>query len=226
MATAQQTSAQASALPCPPPVELSSVCRGKLNTGTQLRLLCHAFEGRKLVDGVTMRPTLMWLRLRNTPILQQLRLEEALYRADTRSWFITNEWDQAAKAAEAIVLGISGKVDEMVHTAEVAHAEVPVLKRFTGGGTVIVDSDTMFVSFLIGTGALPSVAPYPEPILQWTSGIYADALRRCGAAGFRVNANDYCLGQLKFGGNAQVLPTLHPRPDPMPSIPILVNHIS
>ena len=155
-----------------------------------------------------MRPQMLWLRLRNTPILDMLRLEEALYRADTRSWFITNEWDRSRtppKEADAIVLGISGKVEEMVHAERAAQVGMPVIKRFTGGGTVIVDSDTIFASFLLAEGALPDVEPYPQPILEWTGGIYGDALRRCGADGFRVNANDYCIGSLKFGGNAQAI---------------------
>ena len=156
-----------------------------------------------------MASRLLWLRLRNTPILQQLRLEEALFRADGRSWFVTNEWDAAQtpkpKAAEAIVLGISGKVAEMVEAERAAQAEVPVIKRFTGGGTIVCDADTLFASFIIGEGVLPQVQPYPDPILQWTGGVYADALAACGATGFSVNANDYCIGQLKFGGNAQAI---------------------
>lgn len=150
---------------------------------------------------------LLWLRLRNTPILQQLRLEEALFRADRRSWFVTNEWDRTedSKLANAIVLGISGKVAEMVDAERAAHAKVPVIKRFTGGGTIVCDVDTLFVSFIIADGVLPEVQPYPDPILQWTGGVYADALRACGASGFAIHANDYCIDQLKFGGNAQAI---------------------
>eukprot|EP00966_Prymnesium_polylepis_P286455 6617226-Prymnesium_polylepis.2 len=155
---------------------------------------------------------LLWLRLRNTPILQQLRLEEALFRADKRSWFVTNEWDAAPaaqgpdpRAAEAIVLGISGKVAEMVEGEHAARAEIPVIKRFTGGGTIVCDAQTLFASFIIAEGALPLVQPYPDPILQWTGEVYDEALRACGVSDFRVNANDYCIGQLKFGGNAQAI---------------------
>ena len=39
------------------------------------------------------RAPTMLLRLRNVPILEALRMEEALFRADKRSWLITNEWD-------------------------------------------------------------------------------------------------------------------------------------
>ena len=160
-------------------------------------------------------PAANWLRLRNVPILTALRVEEALFRADQRSWLITNEWDpmggintltgqeEPADAATAVVLGISGKPHELVYLERAVEAGVPLCKRFTGGGTVIVDTDTLFVTFIAAADALPSVAPYPEPILRWSSDVYADALSRCGVPGFATHANDYCIGDRKFGGNAQ-----------------------
>lgn len=153
------------------------------------------------------------LRLRNVPILDMLRLEEALFRADASSWLITNEWSsdggictlsgKASQPADAIavVLGISGKPEEMVHLDRAAG--VPLIKRFTGGGTVIVDTNTLFVSFISAADTLAHVSPYPEPILQWTSEVYDEALRQCGETGFATKANDYCIEDLKFGGNAQ-----------------------
>ena len=44
------------------------------------------------------------LRMRQVPILQQLRLEEALLRADDANWCIIND----GSATPAIVMGISG----------------------------------------------------------------------------------------------------------------------
>ncbi|KAL1500315.1 hypothetical protein AB1Y20_012981 [Prymnesium parvum] len=155
------------------------------------------------------------LRLRNVPILDALRLEEALFRADRHSWIITNEWDsdggkcslsgklRSAAESVAVVLGISGTPEELVHTARAAADGVPLIKRFSGGGTVVVDSSTLFVTFIVAEGALDGVSPYPDPILNWTSEVYSDALARCGVAGFATHANDYCIGNRKFGGNAQ-----------------------
>jgi len=160
----------------------------------------------------------MWLRLRNTPVLRMLQIEEGLFRADTRSWFITNAWDTppagderaaaaAHDAAQSIVLGISGKPAEMLHRAAVRELGVPVIRRFSGGGTIISDADTLFATFICAADAEPDVGAYPEPILAWTAGVYEAALRQCGAPNFAVRANDYCLntpeGDLKFGGNAQ-----------------------
>ena len=114
------------------------------------------------------RPRALWLQLRNVPILRMLQLEEALFRTDRRSWFITNEWDSAQPAAEAVVLGISGRPEQMLHVEAAQRSGIPVIKRFTGGGTVVVDSGTLFASFIVAEGALPHVKPYPEPMLAWT----------------------------------------------------------
>ena len=161
------------------------------------------------------RPPASLLRLRNVPIFTQLKMEEALFRVDKRSWLITNEWsarggvcsltglDRAASDAVAIVLGISGKPSELVHEERAAQAGVPLIKRFTGGGTVICDTNTVFVTFISAADHLTEVAAYPEPVLRWTSDVYADALADCGVSGFATHANDYCIDDRKFGGNAQ-----------------------
>ena len=121
------------------------------------------------------KPTAMWLRLRNVPRLRALRLEEALYRTDRRPWLITCETDgadgdavaAAHASSQAIVLGISGKPEEMVHADRVEAAQIPLIKRFTGGGTVVCDANTLFVTFIGDEGAPAGVAAYPEPILRW-----------------------------------------------------------
>ena len=61
------------------------------------------------------------LRLQGLPILQQLRLEEALLRADAGNWCILND----GSATTAVVLGISG-----------CGALLPGIKRLCAGPTV------------------------------------------------------------------------------------------
>lgn len=136
------------------------------------------------------------LHLKNFPIFQQLQLEEALLRLDTRNFCIINEG-----SPPAIVMGISGKPEELINFENLGKNPIPIIKRFSGGGTVIVDEETIFISFLCQKD-LHDFAPYPEPIMRWTEEIYKEAL---DISDFSLRENDYVIGERKFGGNAQYL---------------------
>ncbi|NGX59755.1 MAG: hypothetical protein KR126chlam3_00912, partial [Chlamydiae bacterium] len=136
------------------------------------------------------------LHLKNFPIYQQLQLEEALLRLDDRNFCIINEG-----SSPAIVLGISGKPRELIQLEKFSQNPIPVIRRFSGGGTVVVDEETLFISFLFQKDAHDFV-PYPEPILRWSAEIYKEAF---GLAGFSLQENDYAIGEKKVGGNAQYL---------------------
>eukprot|EP00887_Chlorella_sp_A99_P001937 scaffold18.g1937.t1 len=146
-----------------------------------------------------MATTVRVLRLRGVPILRQLQLEEALMRADAANWMLVND----GAPDPAIVLGISGKPQELVHVEAAAAAGVPMIKRFTGGGTVVVDADTIFCSLVMHQAAVPHVPAYPRPIMRWTEEVYG---RVFGAHGqFALREHDYAFGHRKFGGNAQAI---------------------
>lgn len=136
------------------------------------------------------------LHLKNFPIFEQLKLEEALLRLDTRNFCIINEG-----SPPAIVMGISGKAEELIDKDKLSRTPIPVIKRFSGGGTVVVDHETLFISFLCQK-ELHDFAPYPEPIMRWTEGIYREALN---LPDFHLRENDYVIGARKCGGNAQYL---------------------
>ncbi|MCH9630147.1 MAG: hypothetical protein S4CHLAM37_01400 [Chlamydiia bacterium] len=136
------------------------------------------------------------IHLKNTPILDQLKLEEALLRTDDRNFCILNEG-----STKAIVMGISGKEAELVDIEKTRKAGIPVIKRFSGGGTVIVDADTFFVSFLFRKDRF-SFPAFPERILNWSEDFYKGALN---LEGFALKENDYIIGNLKCGGNAQYI---------------------
>ncbi len=140
--------------------------------------------------------TLHIIRTTNIPIYQQLQLEESLLRADTRNWCLINEG-----SPEAIVMGISGKPDELINRPKLQEKPIPVIRRFSGGGTVVVDKDTCFVTFICNTGCV-GVPGVPERILRWTGSFYEKVFDQgC----FGIRENDYVLGEKKFGGNAQYL---------------------
>lgn len=136
------------------------------------------------------------LHLKNTPIFEQLQMEEALLRVDDSNYCIINEG-----SSPAIVMGISGKVEELIDLDKVGQDPIPIIKRYSGGGTVVVDEDTIFVSFLCNKKD-HDFAPYPEPIMRWSEGIYQEVLDH---PEFSLRENDYVFGERKFGGNAQYL---------------------
>lgn len=138
--------------------------------------------------------TLHYLELRNFPILEQLRLEEALLRVDDRNWCLINRG-----SPRSIVMGISGKAEEVSFLNKVQDANIPVIKRYSGGGTVIVDSDTVFISFIANRSILPCPC-YPRKVMDWSGEFYAPLLHPYP---FAVRENDYVIGDHKFGGNAQ-----------------------
>ncbi|XP_051131521.1 uncharacterized protein LOC127251726 [Andrographis paniculata] len=142
-------------------------------------------------------PLINILRLKGVPILQQLHLEERLLRTTSDNWFIIND----GTIDPTIVMGISGKPKELIHIDSVIRDDVPVIRRFTGGGTVIVDQATIFVTFICNKGAVPDLQSYPKPIMSWSSLIYEKVFQ--GIGDFRLHENDYILGNRKFGGNAQ-----------------------
>lgn len=139
-----------------------------------------------------MKPSLHLIRLKEWSIYQQLQLEEALLRLDQRNWCIVQDG-----TSPAIVMGISGKPE--LHVAP--NQPFPLIRRYSGGGTVVVDHDTAFISFICQSEAL-SVAPLPDPIFAWSKELYADIFE---GHPFDLRERDYVFHDRKFGGNAQYL---------------------
>jgi lipoate-protein ligase A len=135
------------------------------------------------------------LHFHQKPIFEQLILEEGLLRANPDNWCLINEG-----SSKAIVMGISSKPSEWVHPSAVEDA-IPVIRRFSGGGTVVVDQDTLFVTFIFNSDPLP-FDPFPEPILRFTETLYQSVFNH---PEFKVQGNDYTMGPRKCGGNAQYI---------------------
>ncbi|XP_074326469.1 uncharacterized protein LOC141664420 isoform X3 [Apium graveolens] len=146
---------------------------------------------------MTALPLMNLIKLRGVPILQQLHLEERLLRTSPHNWCIINDGTNLP----SIVMGISGKPAELVEINSVLRDKVPVIRRFSGGGTVIVDTGTIFVTFICNKDDVPEVQPYPRPIMSWSSLLYSKVFQ--GVGDFVLRENDYAFGNRKFGGNAQ-----------------------
>lgn len=134
------------------------------------------------------------LQLEDVPIFQQLQIEEALLRADDRNWCIVNYG-----SPRAIVMGISGKFDELVCKNKITQDPIQVIRRFSGGGTVVIDENTCFITFICNTSFIP-IKPFPVHVMQWTEQFYRPLFN---TELFAIKENDYVLGDYKFGGNAQ-----------------------
>jgi lipoate-protein ligase A len=139
---------------------------------------------------------LYFIELDSIPIFEQLQLEEALIRISNKNYCLVNKG-----SSPAIVLGISQNTEEMVHTSKAKELNVPLIRRFSGGGTVVVDEETLFVTYIFNKEVHP-FAPFPEPIAKWTESIYQRAFPELP---FTLRENDYCLFDRKIGGNAQYL---------------------
>jgi lipoate-protein ligase A len=136
------------------------------------------------------------LRLCNVPILEQLRIEEGLLRTDTENWLIINEG-----SPKSIVMGISGNPSTLIDEEKVTQDQIPLIQRFSGGGTVFVDEDTLFTTFIFQKEIHP-FPPYPKEILHWVGGFFKEALP---LKEFTIRDNDFTLGEKKIGGNAQYI---------------------
>lgn len=143
-----------------------------------------------------MRQDLQFIKLENTPIQEQLKLEEKLLRTCDQNYCIVN-----FGSPRTIVMGISGKEELLLNQELVKRDQIPVLRRFSGGGTVIVDENTLFVTFIMNRDAL-NIELFPEPIMRWTSDIYKKAWK---IPGFDLRENDYVIYDKKCGGNAQYI---------------------
>ncbi|KAK7295380.1 hypothetical protein RJT34_18287 [Clitoria ternatea] len=153
-----------------------------------------AMTGKVKEAGV---PLMKLVKLRGMPILQQLHLEEKLLRTSSDNWCLIND----GTSSPTIVMGLSGKLSELVEVKSVLRDHIPIIRRFTGGGTVVVDHDTIFVTLICNKDAVPNVQPFPRPIMSWSGVLYSAVFD--GHADFHLRENDYVFGDRKFGGNAQ-----------------------
>lgn len=139
------------------------------------------------------------IQCRGMAILRQLQIEEALLRKSGDNWCLLND----GSSEPAIVMGISGKAHELLHEEESKEAGVQLIKRFSGGGTVIVDENTLFATLIMAQPAIPDVECYPRSIMRWSQEFYNPVFLPYGD--FSLQEHDYAFGQRKFGGNAQAI---------------------
>ncbi len=99
-------------------------------------------------------------------------------------------------------MGISGKMETLLDLEKVKEDKIPVIRRFSGGGTVVVDEDTLFFTFIFSKDDVLHIHAFPEPILRWSGELYSNSFR---IPSFHLIENDYAIDQKKCGGNAQYI---------------------
>jgi lipoate-protein ligase A len=161
-----------------------------------------------------LRPIVHWLDLRGSglSVLERLIVEEMLWkRQDSGSWVILghheptdhrflsmsrpsvngnlNDFDRSSNSRNrnaVIVMGIGGKPHKLLDIGLVARDQVQVIRRFSGGGTVVLDSDSIWTT-IIGRNddsdcdkdndttnppLLPRDQRYPRQIMEWSMSIF------------------------------------------------------
>ena len=158
------------------------------------------------------RAVVRLLQLQGHCIYRQLVLEEALLRNSKESWCVINDGVEKPH----VVMGVSGVAEELLDIPRVKREWVPVLRRFSGGGTVVLDEGSIMSSLIFAEGHVRGLPLYPRPIMNWTAGLYAAALKQTQSkipatdrptgqvsGEFVLNEQDYAYSDRKFGGNAQ-----------------------
>lgn len=198
---------------------------------------------------------LLDLRQSGLSVVERLCLEECLLRHDSRQWILfgthhptkskyltipkekmptyiegnNNNTQQPAKDPCIVVMGIGGKPHLLLDVDKVKEEGVWVIKRFSGGGTVVVDPNCLYTTIIGRNDQLTHVPPYPREIMQWTAtDVFGPLFRNLKERAieqqqqpqspdqpahdypdFELRENDYVLStsssgtQQKVAGNAQ-----------------------
>eukprot|EP00948_MAST-09A_sp_MAST-9A-sp1_P002375 g2375.t1 len=177
--------------------------------------IANATTSSSLQPGTTLN--VLKLDPNESTVIDMLNIEEKLFRLTPS---IGGNWVILCPGAvpSSIVMGISARQNELLVKPLVVKDDIPVIKRFTGGGTVFVDENTVFISFILNEGVPlqgkgssekgPSqsnsalikepVKLYPRDIMDWTSTIYSDVFNDSNIlnrkkAKFELLEHDYII---------------------------------
>jgi lipoate-protein ligase A len=133
---------------------------------------------------------------KNLFIFDQLKLEEHLLHEQKENYLLINYGSK-----QAIVLGISQKKEDFINFTYWKSHPVPIIKRFSGGGCVFVDEQTIFITWIFNQESF-SFPLFPENIHAKIFSFYKEAF---SLKNFNFKENDYVIDNQKCAGNAQYI---------------------
>lgn len=160
-----------------------------------------------------------WLDLRGSglSVLERLVLEECLLRHDESNWLIVGTHSanphrylktpipdymkESENPNSAIVLGIGGKPNDLLNTDLVRQEGCLAIKRFSGGGTVVLDHNSIWTT-IIGRKSRIPIEAFPNAIMEWS------AKEIFGPAFDRLRQSQMALGPTTSSSSSKKRPTL------------------
>ncbi len=136
------------------------------------------------------------MHLENINISKQLEIEKDILQNSQNDYLILNHGSK-----ETIVLGILNKEKDLIHLNNAQKDNISITRRFSAGGTVFVDNNTLFVTFILSQKTL-DIDFFPEPIMRWSEKFYNKALK---LDNFQLIENDFAINNKKIAGNAKYI---------------------
>lgn len=143
-----------------------------------------------------MKPFLNLLFLDDYPLIDQLRLEQAILSLKKENYVIFHTHPQ-----QAVVMGISGKPDELVYQDKLLTHNIPLIKRYSGGGCVYIDPGCVMLSFIFNKQDAHNITT-PAAIMSWAFEHLQFLKNHCA---FSFKENDWAIENKKVAGNAQYI---------------------
>jgi len=133
-------------------------------------------------------------------LAENLALDEVLLleAEDGRAGEVLRFWEWRTPA---VVLGAGGKIEEDVELRNCMLDEVPIQRRSSGGGTVLLGSGCLLFSLILRTDRDPTLCEVRSSyrwILERIRGALSPLL-----ASEQLGISDLATTELKFSGNAQ-----------------------
>ncbi|MCS7046821.1 MAG: lipoate--protein ligase family protein [Gemmataceae bacterium] len=146
------------------------------------------------------RAGICWLDLTLADLAANLALDEALLlEAEAGGPEVLRFWEWSAPA---VVLGAGGRWSDEVHCAACARDGVPIARRSSGGGAVVLGPGCLVYSLVLAMDRVPALADL-HASYRCILGTLVAALAPL-APGIRcAGLSDLALGDRKVSGNSQ-----------------------